>query len=109
MLSLSGSNSADERYASTSPDSVSACSWPVHGLPCLSVTLYQVGYAIQEQPKVLAIKAWVAPISSIPKTHSYCSDVSRGIPLEIDCHCGCVTCCLNQFCTLVASAIAVVH
>ena len=34
--------------------------------------------------------------------------VSRGIPVMIVCHCGCVTCRLNRFDTLVAAAVAVI-
>ena len=83
MTSLSGSNSADGKCASMfSPWDMSL--WVCLFLVCLMSSLSACNVAsswLQQQPKVLSIKASVAPICTIPMAHSYCSGVNCGIPV----------------------------
>ena len=77
----------------------SASFLPVRYLFCLPAMLQQVA-TIQELPKVLAIKAWVGPMYHINGFVTLFGSCS--IPVVNCCHCGCVTCHLNCFYTLVA-------
>ena len=59
----------------------SACSWPVC-LPCLYRCIKFVTASL-EQPKDLAIKAWVGSICTIPMAGSRCLGVDCSIPVAM--------------------------